>query len=360
MSCADAADSDVDRRHHVPPNLEPSHLMRHILAITALGILGTTGTASALNQSEHAAITVRTCLAAGFNDDFCERVGDEVYNTDFAEFNTLPAHSQPDPGVNACTAAGKSMQRLLDLGRETRAALRAVKAQPTNTELSAKVAKAIGRALHTIEDNCAHEGRDNPQHAWSSLKDTCKGTSESPDLQDAARSCAEREATAIFSALGRSADELGVDRSVLAPWETAKRYPPRAQVCAFLRDASTWDGRDRRWNNAIVVPAFRNQLVKALTTDTAQLDSICAGGRSLAILSSAATVDTSAGQPLCFKVNAYCFASGKADGEDEAPPWETESEEQAAAGCDAGAGGAGWLLALFAASVASRTRRRHR
>ena len=332
--------------------------MRHILALTALGILGTTGTAFALSQSEHAAITLRTCVAAGFTDDFCERVADEIYNTDFAEFNNLAAHSQPDPGASACTAAGKSMQRLLDLGRETRAGLRAVKAQPNNTDLSAKVAKAMGRALHTIEDNCAHEGRDNPQHAWASLKDSCQGTNESPDSQDAARSCAEREATAIFSALDQSLTELGVDRAVLTPWEVAKKWPPRAEVCAFLRDASTWDGRDRRWNNAIVVPAFRNQLVKALTSDTAQLDNICADGRSLAIAAPAPTVDTSAGQELCFKIKSYCLGTGKADGEDEAPPWETGAEEQEqGSGCNAGGGNAGWLFMLLAASVAMLCRR---
>jgi hypothetical protein len=334
--------------------------MRTILALaTVVGMLGTSGSALALSQSEHAAITERTCEAAGFEEDFCERVGDEVYNTDFHEFNNLAAHAQPDVGDSACTAAGKSMQRLLDLGREMRVALRAVKAAPNDHDLSANLAKSVGRALHTIEDNCAHNGMPNPQHAWHSLSDTCSGTHDSPDSQAEAISCAEREAGEIFRSLRQASNELGVDTSVMVPYETWRRWPPRGEVCAFLREAPQWDGQDRRWNNAIVVPAFRNQLAKAITTDGAGLDNICANGQTLARADKFASVNTSAGQELCLSVKAYCV--GKADGEEEAPPWETEQAEEqtATGGCDARNGvGSGWLAFLIGAIVLGLTRRR--
>src|SRR5262245_24865392 len=111
--------------------------MRITLPGSILGVLVMAGPAAALNQSEHAAITERVCLAAGFTDDFCRRAGDEAYNTDFAEFDVLAAHAQPDAGATACQAAGKSMQRLLALGQEVRAGLRRVKADPSNTDHSA-------------------------------------------------------------------------------------------------------------------------------------------------------------------------------------------------------------------------------
>ncbi|HEY5936641.1 MAG TPA: hypothetical protein VIU61_18460 [Kofleriaceae bacterium] len=336
--------------------------MRAILSLsTVVGLLGTSGSAWALSQSDHAAITERSCSVAGFEHDFCERVSDEVYNTDYHEFLNLAAHAQPDVGDSACTAAGKSMQRLLDLGREMRVALREVKAQPGNHDLSAKLAKSVGRALHTIEDNCAHNGMPNPQHAWHSLSDTCSGTHDSPDSQAEALSCAEREAGAIFSALRQASSELGVDTSVMVPYETRRRWPPRGEVCAFLREAPLWDGQDRRWNNAVVVPAFRNQLASAITSDSAGLDNICANGETLERADKFASVNTSGGQELCFKLQAYCV--GKADGEEEAPPWETDGEgedevETASGGCDAGNGAAGWFVLLLGAIAFGVTRRR--
>ena len=334
--------------------------MRTILSLaTVLGMLATSSSALALSQSDHAAITERACEAAGFEEDFCERVGDEVYNTDFHEFNNLSAHAQPDVNDTACSAAAKSMQRLLDLGREMRVTLREVKAAPNNHDLSAKVAKALGRALHTIEDNCAHQGMPNPQHAWHSLSDTCSGTHDSPDSQEAAMVCAEREAGEAFRALRQAANEIGVSTSVMVPYEVYRRWPPRGEVCAFLKEAPLWDGQDRRWNDSIVVPAFRNQLVKAITTDSATLDNICAGGQTLARADKFATVNTTAGMELCNRVKLYCV--GKADGEEEAPPWEEggEPEETAATGgCDAGSGAGGWLLFLGAALFGLARRRR--
>ncbi len=333
--------------------------MRTILAlVTVVGMLGTSSSALALSQSDHAAITERVCEAAGFQHDFCERVGDEVYNTDYHEFNNLSAHAQPDVGVTACAAAGKSMQRLLDLGREMRGALREVKAAPKNHDLSAKLAKAMGRALHTIEDNCAHYGMTNPQHAWHSLSDTCSGTHDSPDSQAEAMSCAEREAGEIFRSLRQASNELGVDTRVMVPYEVYRRWPPRGEVCAFLREAPLWDGQDRRWNNAVVVPAFRNQLAKAITSDTAGLDNICAGGETLARADKFPTVNTTGGQELCLKVKTYCV--GKADGEEEAPPWdEPAAEEMESGGCDTRNGvGSSWLAFLMGAIVLGLTRRR--
>ncbi len=336
--------------------------MRTTLALSLLGLIGSTTSALALNQNEHAAISERACEANGFEHDFCERVADEAYNTDFHEFLDLAAHAQPDAGDTACVAAGNSMKRLLDRGREIRAALRQVNAAPANHDLSAAVAKAMGRALHTIEDNCAHSGMTNPQHAWHSLSDACQGTHDSPDVQVESAQCAAREASSAFAALRQATSQLGVNISVMVPYETLRRFPPRGEVCAFLREAPEWDGVDRRWNNAIVVPAFRTQFASALMNDTAPLGNICAGGQTLAPPTPDATEDTSAGQSSCLKIQAYCVGKGDDAGE-EAPPWDDEGEQvvegEIAGGCRAGTGtGPGSLALLFGALVIGLRRRR--
>lgn len=336
--------------------------MRTTLVLALLGLIGSSGSALALNQNEHASISERACEDNGFEHDFCERVADEAYNTDHHEFLDLAAHAQPDAGATACAAAGDSMQRLLDRGREIRAALRQVKAAPANHDLSAAVAKAMGRALHTIEDNCAHSGMTNPQHAWHSLSDACQGTHDSPDVQDGAAQCAEREANAAFAALRQATSQLGVNISVMVPYETMRHFPPRGEVCAFLDEAPAWDGVDRRWNNAIVVPAFRAQFAKALTTETATLDNICAGDQTLARPTPDATESTSGGQERCLKIQAYCVGKGDDAGE-EAPPWDAGSEEEQDAvtgGCSAGTGGPspGTLMCLLGALALGARRRR--
>jgi hypothetical protein len=331
--------------------------MRAILA--CVFVVLSAGSAVALTQKNHAAISETACRNAGFGAAFCKRVADEAYNTDADEFEDLAAHAQPDDGMSACTAASRTTARLLDLGREARTALRDLRTRPSDRVLGAKAARALGRALHTVEDNCAHNGMPNPQHAWFSLNDACYFTSTSPDAAPAAYSCAQTEAAAIMGAMRRAADALGVDRAQLAADTVRRRWPRAIEACAFLALGDDWDGRDRRWNNQITVPAFRAQLADALTNDSSSLATICGAGQTLT--RPAVNVDTSDGPNLlCAAVVGFCDGNDNADGEAE-PPWETDDEDgpgfgEASGGCAAGAT-CGWLAIAGVAGVL-RLRRR--
>jgi hypothetical protein len=231
-------------------------------------------------------------------------------------------------------------------------------ARPTDQlTLSSEIAVALGKALHTIEDNCAHQGMDNPQHAWFSYKDSCGGTTTSPDAQPAAKACAEREAAAVFAALAQTLDDVGLAPTALRTVSTRTHWPPRASICAVLGEAKLWDGHDRRWNNDIVVPAFRAQLVAALSDPNAQQHAICAGGETLARASYNPVVDVSGSPTSCMKISLYCAFTGKADEGDEPPPWEQDDHAEAG-GCNAGRSVGVWWVAFAMIALICRSRRR--
>jgi MYXO-CTERM domain-containing protein len=286
-------------------------------------------------------------------------VGSEVYNVDAYEFDDLSAHSQIPDGKSACDAGNDSVYRESWLGAEIRSGLANVAISPSE-EGAAQVAVALGRALHTIQDNCAHHGMPNPQHAWHSLSDSCFGTSESPDLVPAAFNCAAAETDAVFAAFHGTVDEYGVGYADLDRADSAyTHWPSHGDVCAFLGSAGGWDGVDRRWNNAVMSPALRDQLVRSITSDDAGLTDVCANG-SIEALTSDPELDTSGGAMSCLKIHAFCL--GKADSADEAPPWETEPAMDAPpSGCSVGGRaplGAPALLALALAALLVRRRRR--
>jgi MYXO-CTERM domain-containing protein len=187
----------------------------------------------------------------------------------------------------------------------------------------------------------------NAQHAWWSRLDACSGSKTSPDVQPGAATCAQTETTAVFAAFKQQMGSAGVGANALGNLtEGWTHWPKRGDVCAFLHEAETWDGVDRRWNNAVVVPKLREQLTNAITTDDRTLLDACSAGVELAVASPDADVNVSTPPPFCMKLKAFCVLSGgKEDSDAEVPPpWE-DTAADSSAGCNVdGSSNAGWML----------------
>ena len=300
--------------------------MRTEAIVVAAAALLAASPARALNQSKHYDITVASCTRAGLPSAFCNRVGAEVYNVDANEFDDLSAHSQIPDGATACDAANATLWRVFWLGEQVRASAIAVGQKATKSGNDA-VAQALGRALHSIQDDCAHSGMPNPQHAWHSLSDVCQGTTESPDVQPAAFVCAAGETDAVFSAFIDMVHDVGADFTALRTIDTDddKHWPAYGDVCDFLGSASHWDGVDRRWNLDVVRPALTDRLVRALYgADASQFNYLCTGtDDNVEALYSDADRDISGGAQSCLEIHTFCL--GKADGvaaDAEPPPYE--------------------------------------
>jgi hypothetical protein len=325
--------------------------------------------AFALSQSKHRSLSWKACMAHDLPSEFCDEVGAAAYNVDHYEWDLMAAHAQPEDGQSKCDAANAAVTRIQSLALEMRA-----KGQSKSWD-STDLAKAFGRALHTIQDNCAHSGVPNPEHAWFSLSDSCLDTKSSPDIQPEAVACAEQATKLAFDAFASAVDEKIVtvyerfdqdqDR------QPAMFFPPRGGVCEFLKSATTWDGVDRRWNNDVVVPALQDQLFRTLVVDpqSATVDVCGTGADALEPSSAPPDVDTSQPIEWCTHLNIYCV--GKTDGADTAPPWETPGTPAATpaagspdedSGCSIGrssSGGLGLALLLLAGLCVRRRRALH-
>src|SRR5262249_9205434 len=176
-------------------------------SLCLLSLVLASGPAWALKQSEHSKITMAACANAGLPDEFCERVADEVYDVDAFEWNDLSAHAQIDSGQTACDAANAARERLRVLGGDIRGLLSQLDWSST---APTHVAVALGRSLHTLQDNCAHHGMPNPQHAWWSLSDQCRSTSLSPDITPSAIACARVETDYAFATFRSAMAQAGV------------------------------------------------------------------------------------------------------------------------------------------------------
>jgi uncharacterized protein (TIGR03382 family) len=314
----------------------------------------------ALEQFKHRQISRDACTAAGLPEDFCERVGVEAFDVDAYEWNDLAAHAQVDVsrGQTACEAANLAADRVYGLGRDLRDGLTA-KAHGESWADGQYLATQLGRALHTVQDNCAHHGISNPNHAWLSLSDLCSGTKLSPDVQPAAFACAQRETTAMIAAFERTLAEAGLVPGdlddVAGGW---LHFPSRDYACAFLKSGDAWDGIDTRWESEVAVPALHEQFVAGVGGAAVGRD-VCHGDpRALLAHQVAAPIDTSHGQALCATVELYCFGKSAATGE-VPPPWEEPggSATTETGGC-ATAGESPVGLALMVLSFGALRRRR--
>lgn len=311
-------------------------------AVTVLCLL-VAPAAHALVQTKHQTVTATECARAGLPAKFCQQAAVEAYNTDANEFEDLSAHAQIPAGATACDAADQSLLRLLSLGQELRLGLGELRRTGSATA-AGRVARALGRGLHTVQDNCAHHGMPNPQHAWFSLSDSCRSTTQSPDVQSDAYVCAARETAAVMAEFRRAADGAGVTSALGRASVGGTHWPPYSQVCDFLGSSGQWSGADQRWENEIVVPALRAQFIAAIGSDGPAPVEACPGGRErLVQRQSRAALDTSGGAQSCISIHLFCL--GKADDAGEQmPPWEsaeTVAEASAEVSVVTGSDGAG-------------------
>ena len=353
--------------------------MRTFVTMVAavFALVGSMGSAHALDQKKHRQVTEAACLAVGLPDDFCERAGVEAYNVDAYEWNDLAAHAQTAPGQSRCQAANATLDRVRRLGGDTRRGLAWLASSGSEDDANF-VATQLGRALHTVQDACTHHGISNPQHAWYSLSDACDGTAQSPDLAPAALDCARRETAAVMAAFKTAVDNAGVDSDQLDEVSHGwTHYPSRGDVCTYLKSAPSWNGVDGQWDDDLVGPYVLDQHVYALTTGDDSLGDMCAAGPNwVAPLVALPNTNVSSPPDWCWKLNVYCV--GKGDGADEAdepPPWvdpaaeavdEVPAPQLGNGGCSVAAassaggvdGAATLLLFLAVAIVAGRMGRR--
>ncbi len=335
-------------------------------------LIGTAGRAHALKPGTHAEIARSRCIAAGLPTNFCQRVATENYVTDSREWEDLRAHAQIDSGETACVAADRTAERMWQLGDELRRDLVDIYARPHDDNVGA-AANALGRALHTIQDNCAHAGMPNPQHAWFSLSDFCLDTELSPDIQSDAASCARTETDALVQLVAtavrtaelarslelRSCPTPSSDRNNETPVCQRRFLPGPIDACRFLATAKDWDGMDRTWDNGVVAAALRTSFAAGFAGEP-MLASICGGNESmLSPAVSEPVVDIAVGTPSCGKASLLCL--GKVDDADN-PFFDHDHDgldEHASesAGCStSGRSGAGLLVLITGALFARRRR----
>jgi hypothetical protein len=309
--------------------------------------------AFALNQSVHYQIAYDSCVAHGGPAGFCEEVAKADHNVDDYEFNIMAAHSQMEDGQTACDGANAAIWRVFWFGQQIRHTIEAIVYEPTAAK-STTLANYVGRALHGVQDNCAHSGMPNPQHAWKSLDDVCHGTHESPDLVPEAAVCARQETDAVMQAVFDTLSDWGAEKAVLDNLtEHHNHLTNYGDACHYLGSANDWDGVDRRWDNSIVIPYMRNEIVSAITSDDAQHGWVCNSAPDGLLVSYDDDVDTSGGANSCVLIHAFCL--GKADEVDAAAP-----AASTAGGCDVSpTGGFGWpfMMGLFAVALFLRSRR---
>lgn len=300
-------------------------MSRTVGCFVAAVLLMWAGQAAALKPGRHRKITRDSCRAAGLPRDFCRRAALESYNTDAHEWDNMAAHAQVPAGATTCEGAEGAGRRVWSLGVDLHEALRKLAIAPTDDDVKA-AARALGRVAHTIQDNCAHHGMPNPQHAWYSLSDFCDGTSLSPDIQAEAVACANDETdilmqrTAEAVAAAGVASELGPRSCREDPWNDNNNRNPCDEAvlpgpwdaCEFFEGAATWDGTDGRWDNARVRPWLDAAFRDGLNGTSAPPVSLCAGDPDALIPPDRYDPqDVSAGAPGCGLSHLMCL--GKAD-----------------------------------------------
>ncbi|HVE85213.1 MAG TPA: hypothetical protein VND93_20315 [Myxococcales bacterium] len=290
----------------------------------------------------------------------CNEIAMAAHNTDAHEWLDLSAHSQIEEGQAACAGADAALTRVRQLGGEARVQLFAQAAPGASADQVASAGRAalvaLGRALHTVQDNCAHHGMPNPQHAWWSDSDLCLGTALSPDLPDAAVSCAQAETEAAFESFAAAFKDAGLGGDALfapdAVQTAGPQFPSREGICGYLHSSGTWDGVDRGWDNAWMGPALREELRRGLLGLEDPAPEACAlPAGTLDLKSPADKVRTSNAGIGCQAIEAICVGDPT---EPIEPPWEGKKAPKDLS-CEAAPGG---LFALGAAWLWWRRRRR--
>ena len=276
--------------------------------IVSLLLLTAAAPAHALNQPDHQSIALAACSEAGLPLTFCLSVARAAYDVDAESWSEPSAHAQIADRGDACAAADQTEARLETLGARIRASLARATASDVGSALG-DTAHDLGRALHTIQDDCAHSGMPNAQHAALTDSDLCNGTQSSPDIQPEALACAARESEVALRAFVLAVTDAGLAPDALAAADATDwtRYPALGDVCDFIDSAVAWDGVDRRWNNDVVLPALASAFRGALAGHP-PAGTLCPGGPGdIARAPSAiAAVDK---RPTCAVTDAFCLGA---------------------------------------------------
>jgi hypothetical protein len=292
--------------------------MRPALRVVPLTVLLLAGSSHALSQAKHFSLSWSACSAHGLPPAFCERAAMAAHNVDGHEWNDMAAHAQLSEQGTSCAGANAALTRLATLGLELGESLLAVanaKAaanEAARTQAASAAAVSLGRALHTIQDNCAHHGMPNSEHSWYSSADLCLGSTSSPDAAPDAEGCAVEETAAVLARVVAATQERALGAVDLLP--TAEvllpALPGPKDLCDYLALATAWDGQGRGWSNEVMRPALRDQLGTALSQGNTALQDVCPtlGG------STREAVDVSLGAPICDVVQGSCARAGDLHG----------------------------------------------
>jgi hypothetical protein len=260
--------------------------------------------AASLETKDHGKITRTACLARKLPDAFCARLEQEAFDVDHNEWTDLSAHSQTEHGQSMCDAAAATQKRLHDLGAEVRAILKSDHDSPSPSTAN-NLAHALGRALHTIQDNCAHSGMTNEQHAWLDDREICIVAGENPDLKPEAMQCAREESAAVMDAFQKALVASKMEPGALSTaTEITKENPSRDQACSFIRGWDKWDGVDGRWDNELTRHEFRQILTTAFSREAKTKD-LCAEGASIASPTQNPKVEVT--DPWCPGLSIFCI-----------------------------------------------------
>jgi MYXO-CTERM domain-containing protein len=299
----------------------------------------------ALEPGKHRSIAEKACADVHLPDAFCHRMGQEVYQTDYREWTTLSAHAQRELGEDRCTAADAAMKRVDKLARD-------VIAYTRGGDFDSGAA-ALGRAIHTLQDECAHHGMTNQEHAYLSLTQACTDQTTSPDVQPAAIQCAQARTREAFAALATAladtrwdyVERICQDYDNRDTCQTAA-LPTPFMACDFLAEHDDWDGEDSRWNGDLVGPALVAAFEGGLRGDASPAP-ICGSDEK--------AIDPVAPHPLVTNREAGCnlidiTCLGKVDD-------PGTSSADTGGGCSTGGGGGGMPGLIVLAALFGRRRR---
>ena len=243
-------------------------------------LVATTTHVWALEPAKHRALAEKACADVHLPDAFCRRMGQEAYQTDYNEWTNLSAHAQRELGEDRCTAADKALWRVDQLARTAVAKTRAGDFEAG--------AVALGRAVHTLQDECAHHGMTNQEHAYLSLTQTCTSNDTSPDIQPAAITCATTRTHDAFVAVAAALEgtrwsyvesicqgNSNNDNNTTTDSCQQAALPTPHMACEFLEEHTDWDGDDSRWNGDIVGPRLLAAFQGGLRGDAAPPAPIC-------------------------------------------------------------------------------------
>ncbi len=332
-----------------PVLLSASMMARWLLLLSLAVTIGAPADAWALKPGTHRELAEAACAREGMPQAFCRRMGKQTYETDYQEWKDLSAHAQRELGEDRCTAADAALARVDRLAGDVISKARAGQLEAA--------AISLGRAVHTIQDECAHHGMTNQEHAFYSLTQQCSGDQVSPDVQPAALACARARtdqvmalaASALSNVTWTGAADLCTDWSSDNQRDTCQNaaLPSPFMACDFLAEHTDWDGDDSTWHPTLVGDALVTSFTAGLN-GTQATRSIC-GANATAIdpLMSRPPLDAH-GKLGCFSTTLGCL--GKVD------DGGAGDEATTSGGCSTSSSSAGLLVAL--ALLLPRRRRR--